>query len=80
MIFFVKELLFELGTNTQDITLEYLNKVNKILLKYSINLRTYDKVFNFLEYLEENNCVTIHKDTDRDVFVLTGLYNYGKKI
>jgi aldehyde:ferredoxin oxidoreductase len=76
----IKELLFELGTNSQDITLDYLLKVNKLLLKYGVNLVTYGNVFNFLEYLEENHCVKIHKDETKNIFILTGLYNYGEII
>jgi hypothetical protein len=74
----IKELLFELGTGSQDITLDYLHKVNKLLLKYNINLGTYEHIFNFLEYLEENHCVKIHKDETKNIFILTGLYNYGE--
>jgi len=74
----IKELLFELGTNSQDITLDYLLKVNKLLLRYGVNLVTYGNVFNFLEYLEENYCVKIHKDETKNIFILTGLHNYGE--
>jgi hypothetical protein len=76
----IKELLFELGTSSQEITLDYLTKVNKLLLNHGVNLKTYGHIFNFLEYLEENNCVKIHKHNNKDVFVLTGLHNYGKNI
>lgn len=76
----IKELLYSLGTNTQVITLEYLNRVSDILLKYNVNLQTYGNVFRFLEYLEEKGCIRIDKDNNKDVFILTGLYNYGKNI
>jgi hypothetical protein len=74
----IKELLVELGTNSQEITLDYLYKINTLLLKYGVNLNTYGHVFNFLEYLEENRCVKIHKDNAKNIFIMTGLYNYGK--
>jgi predicted transcriptional regulator len=74
----IKELLFELGTNSQDITLDYLQKVNKLLLKYDVNLNTYGHIFNFLEYLEEKGCVTITKHNTGKYYIITGLYNYGE--
>ena len=74
----IKELLFELGTNSQDITLDYLQKVNKLLVKYDVKLNTYDHIFNFLEYLEEKGCVTITKHNTGKYYIITGLYNYGE--
>jgi len=74
----IKELLFELGTGSQDITLDYLFEVNQVLLKYGINLKTYTSAFNFLEYLEEAGCVRITKHTNNDYYIITGLYNYGE--
>jgi len=74
----IKELLFELGTSSQNITLDYLHKVNKLLSKYGINLNTYTNAFNFLEYLEEAGCVKITKQTSGDYYIITGLYKYGE--
>jgi hypothetical protein len=74
----IKELLFELGTNSQDITLDYLQKVNKLLVKYDVSLNTYGHIFNFLEYLEEKGCVTITKHNTGKYYIITGLYNYGE--
>ena len=74
----IKELLFELGTNSQDITLDYLQKINRLLLKYNVNLNTYGHIFNFLEYLEEKGCVTITKHNTGKYYIITGLYNYGE--
>jgi aldehyde:ferredoxin oxidoreductase len=76
----IKELLFELGTSSQNITLDYLHKVNKLLVKYGIKSQTYGNVFNFLEYLEETGCVKITKHTDGDYYTITGLYNYGENV
>ena len=76
----IKELLFELGTNSQDITLDYLHKVNRLLLKYDVSLDTYGHIFNFLEYLEEKGCVTITKHNTGKYYIITGIYNYGKII
>ena len=76
----IKELLFELGTNSQDITLDYLHKVNRLLLKYNASLGTYDHIFDFLEYLEKNGCVTITKHGADKYYTITGLYNYGKDV
>ena len=74
----IKELLFELGTSSQNITFDYLQKVNKLLLKYDVELDTYGDIFNFLEYLEEAGCVTLTKHPANGYYILTGLYNYGK--
>jgi hypothetical protein len=74
----IKELLFELGTNSQDITLDYLQKVNRLLVKYDVSLNTYGYIFNFLEYLEEKGCVTITKHNTGKYYIITGLYNYGE--
>lgn len=74
----IKELLFELGTNSQDITLDYLHKVNRLMLKYGVKLNTYGNIFNFLEYLEEKGCVTIKKHSTKNYYIITGLYNYGE--
>ncbi len=74
----IKELLFELGTSSQDITLDYLQKVNRLLLKYNVSLNTYGHIFNFLEYLEEAGCVTISKHSTKNYYIITGLYNYGE--
>lgn len=76
----IKELLFELGTSSRDITLDYLQAVNKLLLKYGVNLVTYGQVFNFLEYLEENGCVEITKHKSNQYYIITGLYEYGKNV
>jgi aldehyde:ferredoxin oxidoreductase len=76
----IKELLFELGTSSQAITLDYLHKVNRLLEKYGIRSETYGNVFNFLEYLEENGCVTITKHSTGKYYTITGLYNYGKDV
>jgi predicted transcriptional regulator len=74
----IKELLFELGTGSQDITLDYLQKVNRLLVKYDVNLNTYGHIFNFLEYLEEKGCVKIKKHSTGKYYIITGLYNYGE--
>lgn len=74
----IKELLFELGTSSQDITLDYLHKVNRLLIKYNVSLNTYGHIFNFLEYLEERGCVKITKHSTCKYYIITGLYNYGE--
>jgi hypothetical protein len=74
----IKELLFELGTSSQDITLDYLHKVNRLLIKYNVSLNTYGHIFNFLEYLEERGCVKITKHSTGKYYIITGLYNYGE--
>lgn len=76
----IKELLFELGTSSQNITLDYLHKVNTLLVKYGIKSQTYGNVFNFLEYLEEAGCVKITKHTNGNYYTITGLYNYGENV
>jgi len=76
----IKELLFELGTSSQAITLDYLQKVNKLLVKYDISLDTYGHIFNFLEFLEEKGCVKIVKHSTGKYYTITGLYNYGKDV
>jgi len=74
----IKELLFELGTGSQNITFDYLKKVNKLLIKYDVELGTYGNIFNFLEYLEEAGCVKLTKHPADGYYIITGLYNYGK--
>ena len=74
----IKELLFELGTGSQNITLDYLHKVHRLLVKYGIKSKTYNNVFNFLEYLEEAGCVKITKHSTSKYYIITGLYNYGE--
>jgi len=74
----IKELLFELGTSNQNITFDYLKKVNKLLVKYDVELGTYVNIFNFLEYLEEAGCVKLTKHPTDGYYIITGLYNYGE--
>ena len=74
----IKELLFELGTSSQNITFDYLKKVNKLLVKYDVELGTYGDIFNFLEYLEEAGCVKLTKHPTDGYYIITGLYNYGE--
>jgi aldehyde:ferredoxin oxidoreductase len=76
----IKELLFELGTSSQNITFDYLQKVNKLLVKYGVKLNTYGNVFNFLEYLEEAGCVKLTKHPANGYYIITGLYNYGENV
>lgn len=72
-----KELLYELQTNTRIVTLEYLVNLNKLFQKHGVRFNNYGAVFEMLEYLEQNGCVTIDQQNDGS-YTITGLYTYGR--
>ena len=73
----IKELLHELQTDTAVITLEYLHKLGTMFQKYGVRFNNYGAVFEMLEFLEQNGCVTITKQNDGS-YTITGLYKYGR--
>ena len=73
----IKELLHELQTDTVVITLEYLHKLGELFQKYGVQLNNYGAVFEMLEFLEQNGCVTITPQRDGS-YTITGLYTYGR--
>jgi len=75
----IRELLHELQTDTKTITLEYLHKLGTLFQKYGVRFNNYGAVFEMLEFLEQNGCITIQKQSDGS-YTITGLYTYGKKL
>lgn len=73
----IKELLYELQTNTTVITLEYLRDLDILFQKYGVKFDHYGAVFEMLEFLEQNGCVTIQPQGDGS-YTITGLYTYGR--
>jgi hypothetical protein len=73
----IKELLHELQTDTVVITLEYLHRLGELFQKYGVQLNNYGAVFEMLEFLEQNGCVTITPQGDGS-YTITGLYTYGR--
>ena len=72
-----KELLYELQTNTRIVTLEYLVNLGKLFQKHGVRFNNYGAVFEMLEYLEQNGCITIDQQNDGS-YTITGLYTYGR--
>ena len=72
-----KELLYELQTDTIAITLEYLHSLGVLFKKYGVEFNDYGSVFEMLEFLEQNGCVTIAPQGDGS-YTITGLYTYGR--
>jgi hypothetical protein len=75
----IKDLLYELQTNTKVITLEYLVKLGRLFKKYGVQFNDYGAVFEMLKFLEQNGCVTITEQSDGS-YLITGLYNYGQNL
>lgn len=72
----IKIMLKALGTSSIVVTLDYLTELKQLFEQHGVVFDTYGSVFDMIQYLEKNGCVTI-TPLDTGEYQLTGLYNYG---